>query len=155
MENRLYRSTTDKMLGGVCGGLAKYFRIDATIIRLLFVVLTIAGGFGPLLYLILWVVVPPEGHATPLGQGNDFNKTEFKERAGMMRDDFVGAVSAPNKNVVRIVGVGLILGGAFLVLRQLDFVWLNWLDKINGGVVWATLIVIAGVALLVRGTRGE
>lgn len=155
MESRLYRSNSDKMLGGVCGGLAKYFRIDTSIIRLLFVVLTVAGGFGPLLYIILWIVVPPDGHATPLGQGDDFNKAEFKERAGMMRDDFVGAVSSPNRNVVRIVGIGLVLGGAFLVLRQLDLSWLNWLDRINGGVVWASLILLAGVALLVRGSRGE
>lgn len=152
MENKLYRSTTDKMLGGVCAGLGKYFRIDTTIVRLFFVVLTVAGGFGPLIYLILWIVLPPEGHVTPLGQGDDFNKAEFKERAGMMRDDFVGAVSAPNKNVTRFVGVGLVLAGIFLVLKQLNFSWLAWL---NSGVVWAFLIVLAGVALLVRGARGE
>jgi phage shock protein PspC (stress-responsive transcriptional regulator) len=143
------------MLGGVCAGLGKYFHIDTTIVRLFFVVLTVAGGFGPLLYLILWIVLPPEGHVTPLGQGEDFNKVEFKERAGMMRDDFVGAVSAPNQNVVRIVGIGLVIGGVFLVMKQLDVTWLNWLDKINGGVIWAALILLAGVALLVRGTRGE
>lgn len=155
MQSKLFRSTTDKMLGGVCSGLGKYFRIDTSIVRLLFVVLTVAGGFGPLLYIILWIVLPPEGHVTPLGQGDEFNKAEFKDRAGMMRDDFVGAVSAPNQNVVRIVGIGLIIGGAFLVLKQLDLSWLNWLDKINGSVVWAAVILLAGVALLVRGTRGE
>jgi phage shock protein PspC (stress-responsive transcriptional regulator) len=155
MQNRLYRSNSNKMLGGVCGGLGNYFHIDPTYIRLFFVILTVAGGFGVPLYLILWVVIPPEGHVTPLGQGDQFNKEEFKDRAGMMRDDFVGAVSAPNKNVVRIVGIGLVVGGAFLVLRQFDISWLNWLDRINGSVVWAVLILLAGVALLVRGTRGE
>jgi phage shock protein C len=155
MENRLYRSTTDKILGGVCAGLGRYFHIDPTLVRLFFVILTVAGGFGPLVYVILWIILPPEGHTTPLGQGDQFNKAEFKERAGMMRDDLVGAVSAPNKNVVQIVGIGLIIGGAFLVLRQIDVPWLNWMNNINGSVIWAALILLTGVALLVRGTRGE
>lgn len=152
MQNRLYRSNTDKMLGGVCAGLGKYLRIDTTIVRIFFVIFTIAGGIGPMVYLILWIVVPPEGHVTELGQGDQFNKEEFKERAGMMRDDFVGAVSSPNQNVVRFIGIGLVLAGILLVLKQFNFTWLNWL---NNGVLWAVLIVVAGVALLVRGTRGE
>jgi phage shock protein C len=140
------------MLGGVCAGLGKYFRIDTTIIRIFFVIFTLAGGIGPLVYLILWIVVPPEGHMTELGQGDQFNKEEFKDRAGMMRDDLVGAVSTPNPNVIRFLGIGLVLAGIILVLKQFNFAWLNWL---NNGVLWAVLIVIAGVALLVRGTRGD
>ena len=61
MNNKLYRSTTDKMLGGVCAGLGNYFSIDRTIVRLFFVVLTLLGGFGPLVYIILWIVIPQEG----------------------------------------------------------------------------------------------
>lgn len=152
MQNRLYRSNTDKMIGGVCGGLGQYFRIDTTIVRIFFVILTVAGGFGPLIYLILWIVLPPEGHIHPVGEGDQFTKEEFKERASMMRDDLVGAVSAPNQNVVRFVGIGLVLGGILLVIRQFNPIWLSWL---NDGVVWAVLIVAAGIALLVRGTRGE
>ena len=62
MTNKLYRSQTDRMLGGVCGGLAKYLRIDLTIVRLFFVVLTLLGGFGPLIYFIMWIVVPLEDY---------------------------------------------------------------------------------------------
>ncbi len=57
---RLYRSRTDTMLGGVCGGLAKYFTLDPTVVRLIFVLLFILAGQGLLLYLILWLVVPLE-----------------------------------------------------------------------------------------------
>jgi phage shock protein C len=57
---RLYRSRDERMLAGVCGGLAKYFRIDPTIIRLIFVVLALAGGPGLLIYIIMWIVVPEE-----------------------------------------------------------------------------------------------
>jgi len=58
---KLYRSRTDKKIAGVCGGLAEYFGIDATIVRVIAVVLLIPGGLpGFLPYLILWVVVPEE-----------------------------------------------------------------------------------------------
>jgi phage shock protein PspC (stress-responsive transcriptional regulator) len=57
--HRLYRSGNDKILGGVCGGIAEYFAIDPTIIRLLWIVLTLMGwGSGIILYIILWIIVP-------------------------------------------------------------------------------------------------
>jgi len=57
---RLKRSISDKMLAGVCGGLADYFEIDPTIVRLLFVLAVIIGGTGILAYLIMWLIVPKE-----------------------------------------------------------------------------------------------
>jgi phage shock protein C len=57
---KLYRSKTDRKVAGVCGGLAQYFNIDPTLIRVLFVVLAILGGSGLLLYLALWIIVPTE-----------------------------------------------------------------------------------------------
>lgn len=55
---KLYRSE-DRMIAGVCGGLAEYFNIDPTIIRVIFVILLLPGGFpGFLPYVILWIVVP-------------------------------------------------------------------------------------------------
>ena len=67
MEKRLYRSRTDRMIGGVCGGLGAYFGVDPTLIRLVFVLLLVFGGSGFLLYLILWIVLPEEGrtYASP------------------------------------------------------------------------------------------
>lgn len=58
MSKKLYRSETDKMIGGVCGGLAEYFNIDSSIVRLIFVFVLLYGGSGLLAYLILWVVLP-------------------------------------------------------------------------------------------------
>lgn len=57
---RLYRSRDERMIGGVCGGLAEYLNADPTLIRLLFVLFALAGGPGILAYLILWIVVPLE-----------------------------------------------------------------------------------------------
>ncbi|MDN3659380.1 PspC domain-containing protein [Ferruginibacter paludis] len=55
---RLYRDETDKILGGVCAGLANYFGIDVVIVRIIFVVLAISFGFGLIPYIILWIAVP-------------------------------------------------------------------------------------------------
>ena len=57
---RLYRSRTDRKLAGVCGGLAQYFNTDATLIRVLFVVLALLGGPGLVIYLLMWIIVPEQ-----------------------------------------------------------------------------------------------
>jgi phage shock protein C len=62
---KLYRSRSDRKLAGVCGGLAEFFSLDPTLIRVLFVVLALAGGSGILIYLAMWIMVPnqPQGAA--------------------------------------------------------------------------------------------
>ena len=57
---KLYRSKTDRKLAGVCGGLAQYFGVDATLIRVLFVLLAVLGGSGLLLYVAMWIIIPKE-----------------------------------------------------------------------------------------------
>ncbi len=151
-SNKLYRSNTDKMLGGVCGGLAKYLRVDLTIVRLFFVVLTLLGGFGPLIYLIMWIIVPLEDHVYTDSNPDKFEGEDIKERAGMVRDDFINAVKQPNQNTARFIGVALVLAGGFFLLKQLHIEWLSWL---NTGVLWAGLILLAGIALLIRATRKD
>ena len=56
----LNRSRDDRWVAGVCGGLAKYFDVDPTLVRVIFVVLALFGLGGVILYLVLWVLVPPE-----------------------------------------------------------------------------------------------
>lgn len=58
MEKRLLRSRTDRSLAGVCGGVAEYFGWDPTLVRVAWIILTLLGGSGILLYLIMWVVMP-------------------------------------------------------------------------------------------------
>ena len=58
MEKKLYRSRTNYMIAGVCGGLGEYFEIDPTIIRLLLIFATLIAGSGILFYLIAWLVIP-------------------------------------------------------------------------------------------------
>lgn len=63
MEKKLVRSRTEKMIAGVCGGLATYLGWDADKVRLLYVVVSILSAAFPgvLVYLILWFVMPEEG----------------------------------------------------------------------------------------------
>lgn len=59
MQHRLVRTNHDRLLGGVCGGLAQYFGIDSTVVRLIFVLSAlILNIFNPLIYVILWVIMP-------------------------------------------------------------------------------------------------
>ena len=60
MEKRLYRSSKDRMLFGVCGGLGKYFNIDPVIVRVIFVITIFFGGLGIIEYIIMAIVVPNE-----------------------------------------------------------------------------------------------
>ncbi|MFA5357826.1 MAG: PspC domain-containing protein [archaeon] len=55
---RLYRSGKDKILGGVCGGVAEYFDIDPVIVRLIWAISILFLGFGFLLYVLMWIIVP-------------------------------------------------------------------------------------------------
>lgn len=57
---KLRRSRTDKRIAGVCGGFASYFGIDATLIRIIWLMLVIFAGCGILAYLIAWIIMPQE-----------------------------------------------------------------------------------------------
>lgn len=60
-RQELRRSTEDRMLAGVAGGLARYLDVDATLVRIAFVVLTVIGGAGVPLYLAAWLLIPEDG----------------------------------------------------------------------------------------------
>lgn len=60
MTKKLFRSRTDRKLAGVCGGIAEYFGVDSTIIRLVYILAAICVGFGLLAYLICWLVIPEQ-----------------------------------------------------------------------------------------------
>lgn len=66
-ERRLYRSNSEKVLAGVCGGLGEYFSVDPVWFRIGFVVLALGGGSGVLIYLVLWLIVQPrpDGYSPP------------------------------------------------------------------------------------------
>lgn len=60
MKKRLYKSNNEKVFVGVCGGIAEYFDIDPTLVRLLWVILLMMGGSGILAYIIAAIIIPNE-----------------------------------------------------------------------------------------------
>lgn len=68
---RLYRSPTQKVLGGVCGGLAEYFNIDVAIVRVLWILFTLAGGAGFLAYVLCWIIIPLKGDPATIARPHD------------------------------------------------------------------------------------
>lgn len=153
MQSRLYRSSTDVMIAGVCSGLARYLGIDPTLVRLFFVLLGLAGGgIGFLIYLLLWIIVPVEGSQrdVTLEETVRTGSQEIADRAREMGDDLRNIVNRPNPQAARIIGAGLILIGIVFLLENLHLPWLNWLDF---DVIWPAMLILAGIALLFRHFR--
>ena len=65
---RLFRSRSDKVIAGVCGGLGRYFDIDPVLLRVSWVLLLLLFGTGLLAYLIAWLIMPPEPEEPELGE---------------------------------------------------------------------------------------
>ncbi len=160
MEKKLYRSRRDRMIAGVCGGLGEYLVVDPVWIRLFFLLMLFATGFGFWAYLILWLIMPEEGRQpeTP----SDTVQANVQDMAERARDfgqsvqrGLRGNRSAPGEPVeggtgeptpgMVIVGLAFIALGGFLLAETLGlFAWLNL-----GKFLWPLLIIGIGVALLV------
>jgi phage shock protein PspC (stress-responsive transcriptional regulator) len=127
---RLYKSSTDKMLGGVCGGIAEYFQVDSALVRLAFIFLLFLGGIGFLLYLVGLVIMP--------------RKPEESAAAGP---------AAAKTDGVKIWGIILIAVGGLIFLSNIGFsFWQDWWR-----VPWrlALPLVLLGVGVWVLLNRRE
>jgi phage shock protein PspC (stress-responsive transcriptional regulator) len=58
--NKLYRSRKNRIVAGVCGGIGEYLKVDPTLIRLLWLLISIMGGSGVVAYIIAWIIIPEE-----------------------------------------------------------------------------------------------
>jgi len=158
MEKRLYRSRSDRMLWGVCGGLAKYFDMDPTIVRVLAVLLIFANGLGILAYIIMAIVVPLEGSkvATPKEAMKE-NVEEMKETASELgrevRSTFAEeeeeseAVDKVRHRRRSILGILIIVIGLLFLLDSFNlFWWFSW------GNLWPLILVAVGL-LIILSTR--
>ena len=146
MENvKLYRSLSNRMIGGVCGGLGAYVNIDPIFVRLLFILLLFGSDFGFILYLLLWIIIPEEGGAY------GFKDDSFSDRVKSMGNDIQQAVTQPHPQAGLIMGAGLIIVGGILFLDRLDLSWLNWMDF---DILWPILLIVGGIVLLLRKRQG-
>ena len=158
MEKKRYRSRSDRMIWGVCGGLAKYFGIDATIVRIITVLLVFATGLGILAYIILAIVVPLEGSkATEPKEAIKENVEEIKETASKLgrdiRSTFAKEEDKPEEGAKiqhrrrNIFGIILIVIGILFLLGSLNlFWWFHWSN------LWPLILIAIGVFIII-GTR--
>jgi phage shock protein PspC (stress-responsive transcriptional regulator) len=138
MNKRLYRSHKEKMIGGVCGGLAEYFDIDPVFIRILFVVAVFAGGSGILAYIICWIVIPEQPYSTPVAPTAPASQQASPQPAPVTEPS--------NRKGSMYAGVILIIvGGLFLA----D----NFLPHFHFSDFWPILMILLGIAILSRSTR--
>jgi len=145
-SQKLYRSETDRMIAGVCGGLAKYFSVDTTLVRLVFLLLLFLGGSGFLLYFILWIIVPRESHLTGTPQevvqanAQEMAQTarEFGQSMGSSSGD---AAQSAARNGPLIFAVLLIILGVWFLLQNLLHIDLSQF--------WPVILIVIGLALLI------
>jgi phage shock protein C len=155
MNNRLYRSTTNRMIAGVCGGLAAYLRIDASLVRLFFVLLMLAGtGIGVLVYLLFWIILPYEGEDedTSLGDSVRSSSQEIAGHVRFMGQDLRRMVNNPNPQIALVVGGALFLLGIYFLLANLHP---SWFPSLDFAVIWPSLLILGGIVLLYRYFSGR
>jgi phage shock protein C len=165
MEKKLYRDEHRKSIGGVCAGLAEYFGVDVSVVRVIFVLSVLLKGIGLLPYIVLWIVLPkkPFGFTDPtfkpgvdpgFGPGTGFHPG-YKPYGDVKVDytvpppNTVGQPFSPYTPVKKPSNAGLIFGvilialGTIFLLDQLDFIP-DWdFEKL-----WPVVLVAAGAAII-------
>ena len=126
---RLYKSRTDRMLDGICGGVAEFFGLDSTLVRIAWVLTALFGGFGILLYILAMIIMPSNPHTDQVA---------------------VPAPTSREKNS-RFWGILLIVVGTVWFLGNIGWpIWHHW-----WGLAWdiflPVLLILAGVAFLFGG----
>jgi phage shock protein C len=131
--NKLYRSNTEKVFGGVCGGLADYLNIDVVILRIIFVLLALFGGGGVLIYIVLWIAIPAE----------TVSYAKIKENLDAESNTEKKPMDNTSKQSNTALGAGIILiivGLLFLADRLMPYY--NLID------FWPVILIAAGVIII-------
>ena len=154
MERRLYRSNTERMIWGVCGGLARYFDIDPTLVRVIMVLLIFANGLGILAYIICAIVLPSEDSLYVTAdketkESMENNQTNNRATAGDTHTALLDEKESPIKDRQSSsqrrswLGILLIVFGIFFLLGNLGFFW--WWQWI---ILWPLIIIAIGLLIL-------
>ena len=155
-QQRVARSSTDKVVAGVCGGLGQYFGLDPVIVRLIMVALIFAGGMGLFIYPLLWLIMPVEGTGQPtIGEGlRDMRQQvqSFGQQAGQQVqsafttprfDPQTGQpLGVPTTNRNRALGLVLLGIGTLMLANMIPF----------GGQIMVALLILGGGLYLMRRT---
>jgi phage shock protein C len=132
---KLYRRPKTGKIAGVCSGLAEYFAVDVTLLRVAFIIFTfISGGFGILVYFVLAIIMPVQS-----GEPNEASDN-FQELATEVK-----SVESTHR-MRNYAGVGIILLGIWLLLAQM---FPDWIDT-YGAIFWPMILIAIGAVILLR-----
>ena len=137
MNKRLTRSTQNRILGGVCGGIGEYLEIDPVFVRLLFLAFLFVMDISFWIYLILWLVIPT---------ANQNENQEWSDRFKGMGDDIQTAIREPKVNYTVYFGGALIFLGASLLLKQ----YIPDVFSLIKNITLPLLLIASGAFIFVR-----
>jgi phage shock protein PspC (stress-responsive transcriptional regulator) len=153
---RLYRSYEDKKVGGVAAGIAEYFDIDPLLIRLLFVILTLAGGGGVLIYIILWIVTPEKPYALKSEKYTTQPPQSEPSNTDTPHNDSQTYYKDPDPISAEVIPPvpprqrGSLIGGLVLITIGSLFLADELLPDFNFGDFWPVILIVIGGGLLIK-----
>lgn len=152
MSKRLYRSQEDRMIGGVCGGVAEYFNVDSTLIRLAFLLVLIARGAGLLAYLIAWIIIPEKKISSDKRYvDKDEDNTvdiENEEKNNSEGSREKGIDTNNEYNNQKVFGLILVVLGAIFMADM-------WLPHFYWRRFWPLIIIGLGAVIIFKGVRNN
>lgn len=141
---KIYRSDSEYMIAGVCGGLGEYFQVDTTLIRIIFVLLAFGGGAGIIIYLILAFIIPKK---------NGSNKVNIEENIENVTEDIAKNISSKAKKVKIEINRSKKINvfGLILIILGIMFLWNTFgFFKIDSEILWPSLLIILGFSILFK-----
>lgn len=140
----LYRSSDDRYIAGVCGGLGEFFDVDPLVFRLIFLLLLFFGGGGLILYIILWILMPEKAEK----RAKNLNEN-IKQGANKMAEE-IKEKSSKEGNGRVLIGVIILVVGLIFLGREF-FPFLNiGMDKL-----WPLIVVAIGVSILLKANNKD
>ena len=152
---RLYRSRKNRMIGGVCGGIAEYFAIDPVIVRLIAVALFFVGGSAVVAYIIALIVIPYEPFETASSASKDAAPAAAAASDATASSSPVAAPQSAGDSLPLFLGILLIVLGAVFLLHNLPIFdpFYGWARHYVRHFFWPSLLIVAGIFIIVRGWK--
>ena len=143
---KLYRSRTNRVIGGVCGGLADYFDIDSTIVRIVAVIIAIWGGVGVFAYIIGLIVIPEE----PV-KGN--KKMTDKNKKDNFSEKVETAAQQVKDELKKDPAKGQWIGGLILITLGSLFLVNQFIPALDFGKIWPVILIVIGAYVIANNAR--
>lgn len=153
MNKRLYRSRKDTFLSGVCGGIAEYFNIDVSLVRIGWVIATLAtSGLGLIAYIIAAVVVPVEPYGGIENMDTEQQSNDSNPNSGQKStQNTSGSTNWADTNGWRKdSGTTRKYAGLFLILLGVFFLIRRYIPSVDFGMLWALCLVLVGFGLMMK-----